>query len=66
MKTASQFASDVNIEFNGAVSNAKSIMNILSLGLKKGDEIKIVAEGEDAKEAVEALVNLINSKFEEK
>lgn len=66
VKTASQFASDVNIELNGAVSNAKSIMNILSLGLKKGDEIKIVAEGEDAKEAVEALVNLINSKFEEK
>jgi len=37
----------------------------MSLGLKKGEEIKIVTEGIDEKEAMEALVGLIESKFGE-
>ncbi|QEK11500.1 HPr family phosphocarrier protein [Crassaminicella thermophila] len=65
VKMASQFSSDINIEVNGKSLNAKSIMNLLSLGLKKGDEIKIVANGADEKEAVEALADLVNSKFGE-
>ena len=37
----------------------------MSLGLKKGEEIKIITEGEDEKEAMEALVSLIENKFGE-
>lgn len=65
VKTASKFKSDIKIEFNDNVLNAKSIMNIMSMGLKKDDEIKIIVDGSDAKEAMEALVNLIESKFSE-
>ncbi|SHJ62653.1 HPr family phosphocarrier protein [Paramaledivibacter caminithermalis] len=65
VKSASQFKSDINIELNGSIFNAKSIMNILSLGAKKGDEITIVADGPDEKEAIDCLVNLIESKFGE-
>ncbi|SNS64723.1 phosphocarrier protein [Anaerovirgula multivorans] len=65
VKVASQFTSDINIEFNGKLINGKSILNILSAGLQKGAEIKIIATGADEKEAVEALENLINSKFNE-
>ena len=65
VKMATGFSSDINIEVNGKNVNAKSIMNLLSLGLKKDDEIKIIANGEDEIEAVEALVNLIHSKFGE-
>ncbi|WP_432665952.1 HPr family phosphocarrier protein [Wukongibacter baidiensis] len=65
VKTASQFNSGINIEFNGSSLNAKSIMNILSLGLKKGDEIKIIVNGTDEEEAIETLVKLIESKFGE-
>lgn len=65
VKTASKFSSDISIEFNGSSINAKSIMNILSLGLKKGDEITISANGSDENDAVEALVNLIETKFGE-
>ena len=35
-------------------------MKIMTLAAKKGDEIVIKAEGEDAQEAVEALVELIS------
>ncbi|MDK2918141.1 MAG: phosphocarrier protein HPr [Candidatus Petromonas sp.] len=65
VKTASQFKSDIKIEFNGIAANAKSIMNVMSMGLKKDDEIKLVIEGPDAEEAMKALVELIESKFNE-
>ncbi|MCT4619363.1 MAG: HPr family phosphocarrier protein [Marinisporobacter sp.] len=65
VKMATSFTSDIQIETNGKTLNAKSIMNLLSLGLKKDDEIRIIANGDDEKEAVEALANLVNSKFGE-
>tara|TARA_B100000965_G_scaffold340130_1_gene308139 strand:- start:346 stop:609 length:264 start_codon:yes stop_codon:yes gene_type:complete len=65
IKTAADFKSDIEIIYNGERLNAKSIMNILSLALPIGAEITISALGEDAKEAVEALVNLVESKFGE-
>ena len=44
----------------GKEANAKSSMKIMTLGAKKDDEIVIRAEGNDAEEAVEALVELIS------
>jgi phosphocarrier protein HPr len=41
-------------------ANAKSSLKIMTLGAKKGDEITIRAEGDDAEEAVEDLVELIS------
>ena len=40
--------------------NAKSSLKVMTLAAKKGDEIFIRAEGEDAEEAVEALAALIS------
>lgn len=65
IKTAADFKSDIEIIYNGERLNAKSIMNILSLALPMGAEITISALGEDEKEAVEALVSLVESKFGE-
>jgi len=65
VKTAGKFKSEINIEHNNSVLNAKSIMNILSMGLKKNDEIKIIVNGPDEKEALDELINLIESKFGE-
>lgn len=65
VKIANSFKSDINIESNGKLLNGKSIMNLLSAGLKYGDVIDIVAIGEDEVEAVKALVQLVESKFGE-
>ncbi len=46
-------------------ANAKGILGVLSLGVRKGDVIKIIAEGEDGAQAVEALTALIRSNFQE-
>jgi len=65
VKTASKFKCTVSIVHGNGTANAKSIINIMSLGLKKDEEIKIVTEGTDEKEAMEALLSLVESKFGE-
>lgn len=60
VKTAKQFSSDITVIKGDKEANAKSTMKIMTLGAKQGDEVKIKAEGEDAEEAVEALVELIS------
>ena len=45
--------------------NAKSVVLLLTLGLGRGPPVKLAAEGEDEKEAVEALAALIDSGFGE-
>ena len=65
VKTASKFKSTVSIVHGNKVANAKSIINIMSLGLEKGEEVKIITEGTDEKEVMEALVSLIENKFGE-
>lgn len=64
-KTASKFKSTISIVHGNGAANAKSIINIMSLGLKKGEEIKIITEGVDEKEAMEALISIIQNKFGE-
>lgn len=64
-KTASKYKSEIMIECNEKASNGKSIMNIISFGLKKGDEIKIIANGIDEKEAMDDLVQLVEGRFGE-
>lgn len=65
VKKASEFKSTVEIKAKDKVVNAKSIMGIMSLGLAQGDEVVIVANGEDQEAAVNALVELIASGFGE-
>lgn len=45
--------------------NAKSIVFLLGLGISKGTEVKVTGQGEDEKEAVDALISLIESGFGE-
>jgi len=65
VQVANKFASDVSIEFNGNETDAKSILGLMGLGLKKDDEINVIASGHDAAAAVDAIVNLIDQKFGE-
>lgn len=59
VSSASKFKSDVKIQKNDKIVNAKSIMGLLSLGIMKNEEITIIAEGEDEIEAVSALKALV-------
>jgi phosphocarrier protein HPr len=64
VKAANQFASKIQIQVNNQSVNAKSIMNILSLGLESGAEFTLVADGPDEATALDSLAALIEKKFE--
>lgn len=65
VQAANKFKSEIFIEKEGKKVNAKSIMGVMSLAVSQGTQITISAEGEDEKEAVEKLLELIESKFGE-
>lgn len=52
VQVASQHESSVYIESAGKKVNAKSIMGMMSLGLNSGEEVNVVADGKDEKEAI--------------
>lgn len=57
VQAASKFGSDVNLEYNGKSVNLKSIMGVMSLGVGQGADVTITAEGDDEKEAIEAIAD---------
>lgn len=54
-----------DITKGNAAVNAKSILGVLSLGVDKGHQIRIEADGERAAEALVALRELVESNFGE-
>lgn len=65
VKTASRFGADVELGKDGMMVNGKSIMGVMMLAAECGSDIIIKARGPDAREAVEALAQLITSGFGE-
>jgi phosphocarrier protein len=65
VQASKDFKSSVYFEKDNDRINAKSIMGIITLGAIYGTEIRIVADGEDEQEAVDTLVRLFESKFQE-
>ncbi|WP_297817269.1 phosphocarrier protein HPr [uncultured Lactobacillus sp.] len=57
VQTASKFNSDINLEYNGKSVNLKSIMGVMSLGVGQGADVAITADGDDAKEAIDAIAD---------
>lgn len=55
VQASSKFNADIQLEYKGKTVNLKSIMGVMSLGIGKGGEIKISADGSDEKEAIVSL-----------
>jgi phosphocarrier protein len=65
VKTAARFASDVTIVRDDLEVNGKSIMGVMMLAAEFGSTITLRASGPDQDAAVEALADLVSSKFGE-
>jgi phosphocarrier protein HPr len=65
VQTAQQFDSSIWIEKEDVKINAKSIMNILTLGATYQTKLTISAEGSDEDDAVAELSDLFDNKFKE-
>ena len=64
-RTAARFRSEVFVNKDGSQINGKSILGVMMLAAYQGTKLTIQAEGEDERAAVQALVELVNSKFGE-
>ena len=60
-----EFKSGIWVEKEERRVNAKSLLGVLSLGIVKGTTITLIADGPDAKEAVEALAQLVDNQLGE-
>ena len=65
IQKANEFKSTIWVEKDEQRVNAKSLLGVLSLGIVKGTNIALIADGSDEKEAVDALVSLIQNNFGE-
>ncbi|MFI3116090.1 MAG: HPr family phosphocarrier protein [Clostridia bacterium] len=65
IQKANEFKSTILVQKEDVSVNAKSLLGILSLGITKDTTIVLTADGEDAQEAVTALVNLVTSNLNE-
>ena len=60
-KEAMKFKSKVTFEYRGNTANAKSVLSVLGACIKSGDEITLICEDEDEREALQSLIAYIES-----
>lgn len=65
IQKANEFKSSIWVERDDRRINAKSLLGVLSLGITGNTSIKILADGPDETQAVNALVELVESGFAE-
>lgn len=58
---AGQYNAEAQLEYKGRRVNLKSIMGVMSLGIPKGSDIKIIVEGSDADEALIGIEEVMKS-----
>ena len=61
IQKANTFKSSVWIEKDDRKVNAKSLLGVLSLGIAKGMVVTLIADGVDENEAVDGLINLVQT-----
>ena len=65
VNTAAKFKADVYLGRDDHEVNGKSIMGVMMLAAEMGSKLTITVKGQDEKEAIKALVELIENKFNE-
>lgn len=63
MRLAHKFESKIEVVKDGYRVEARSIMDLLTLGATKGTELTLEADGSDAQDAVDALAKLVETGF---
>lgn len=61
VQTASKFNSDITLEYQEKSVNLKSIMGVMSLGVGQSASVTITADGDDEKEALDAITGTMKS-----
>ena len=62
---ANRFKSKITVSKGGSTVNGKSILGLLTLAASKGTRLRVVADGEDADQALAELGELVRGRFGE-
>jgi phosphocarrier protein HPr len=65
VKLAAAFDAEVTVSREGTTVDARSIMGLMMLAAGIGSTIEIAAEGPEAQPALDALVELVEGRFDE-
>ena len=65
VKVASRFRANVEVKKDDLVVNGKSIMGVMMLAAERGAPLVIKTDGDDADEAMQALLALVADGFNE-
>lgn len=65
VKLAAAFDAEVTVTRDGTTVDARSIMGLMMLAAGLGSTIEIAAEGPEAQPALDALVELVQGRFDE-
>ena len=63
VKCTATFKANISLSYQDLTVNAKSLLGILMLAASRGSKVKVEAEGDDAEDAVKALIELASNKF---
>ena len=59
-KEARKFKSSINFLFQNTPANETMVLSVLGACIKCGNELEFICEGEDEKEALAAMIKLVN------
>lgn len=65
VRTAGQYKSRIRIEHGEKKADARSIIQLLALGVRHGNSVTVIAEGADAPEALEAMLQILANSQQE-
>jgi phosphotransferase system HPr (HPr) family protein len=65
VETAEKFKSEIRMEKDGEGADVRSVLSLLTLECPAGSRVRLKARGVDSRRAIEALVKLIEDKFDE-
>lgn len=60
-KNASKYNCTIKLEVQGTEYNAKSVLNIMSAGIKNNTQIKIICDGMDEEQALNEMLNIFKN-----
>ena len=65
VQTAQKFDAEVTVSKDDQVVNGRSIMGVMMLAAEQGSNIEVVATGPQAAEALQAITELLEARFNE-
>ena len=60
-KSASKYSCDIKFDVRGKEYDAKSVLNIMSAGIKNNTQIKIICDGVDEKKALTEMIEIFEN-----